>query len=131
MQIEEQCQNKGIYDYFVYNDLGYYGFNHYGADKFIEIFKDKASRLFRMKQIARDYLKKYSVARDFSAVTVEFYLVDSFEIEHFIPFYDAFRARGINAYFVAEPERIHVVGDYFDYDKAVGILDEKISYIIQ
>lgn len=39
-----------------------------------------------MKQIARDYLKKYSVARDFSAVTVEFYLVDSFEIEHFIPF---------------------------------------------
>ena len=72
MQIEEQCQNKGIYDYFVYNDLGYYGFNHYGADKFIEIFKDKASRLFRMKQIARDYLKKYSVARDFSAVTVEF-----------------------------------------------------------
>ena len=129
MQIEEQCQNKGIYDYFVYNDLGYYGFNHYGADKFIEIFKDKASRLFRMKQIAGDYLKKYSVARDFSAVTVEFYLVDSFEIEHFIPFYDAFRARGINAYFVAEPERIHVVGDYFDYDKAVGILDEKKSRI--
>ena len=35
VQIEEQCQNKGIYEYFVYDDLGYYGFIHYGADKFI------------------------------------------------------------------------------------------------
>lgn len=125
VQIEEQCQNKGIYDYFVFDDLEYYGFSYYGANKFIEIFSDKSSRLFRMKQIARDYLKKYGEVRKFSAINVEFYLVDSFEIEHFIPFYDAFRAKGINAYFVAEPKKIHVVGDYFDYDKAVGILDEK------
>ena len=125
VQIEEQCQNKGIYDYFVYDDLGYYGFSHYGADKFIEIFKDKASRLFRMKQIARDYLKKYGEVRKFSAINVEFYLVESFEIEHFILLYNILNEKGINAYFVAEPKSIHVDGDYLDYERAIKILKEK------
>ena len=125
MQIGEQCRNKGIYNYFVYDDLEYYGFSHYGADKFIEIFNDKASRLFRMKQIAEDYLKKYGEIYDYSDINVEFYLVDAFEIEHFIPFYNILNAKGINAYFVAEPKSIHVVGDYLDYERAIKILEEK------
>ncbi len=57
-------------------------------------------------------------------ITVEFYLVDAFEIYHFMPFYRFFREKGVYAIFVAEPNNINVSGKWFDYNKAIGILNE-------
>ena len=56
---------------------------------------------------------------------VEFYLVDSFEIDHFEPLYKQLRLMGINAVFVAEPPEINISGKYFDFERAIEILDDK------
>ncbi len=56
--------------------------------------------------------------------TVEFYLVDAFEIYHFMPFYNYFRNRGVFAVFVAEPTNINVSGNWFDYENAVKLLNQ-------
>ncbi len=55
---------------------------------------------------------------------IEFYLIDSFEIYHFMPFYTMLRKEGVNAIFVAEPYYAHVSGKYFDYEEAKKILNE-------
>lgn len=57
-------------------------------------------------------------------VVVEFYLVDSFEIYHFIPFYKFLRERGVYAVFIAEPQEVNVSGKWFDYERAIQILKE-------
>lgn len=51
----------------------------------------------------------------------EFYLVDSFEIYHFLPLYHFFERNGIYAYFVAEKPDIQDA--WFDYDVAIRILE--------
>lgn len=38
-------------------------------------------------------------------ITVEFYIVDAFEIYHFIPLYYMFRKNGVYALFVIEDEK--------------------------
>lgn len=55
--------------------------------------------------------------------TVEFYLVDSFEIYHFLPLYKIFRENKIYAKFVAEPCGYNTSGEWFDYDNAIRILE--------
>lgn len=57
-------------------------------------------------------------------LNVEFYLVDSFEIYHFAPYYKLFRKNGANAVFVAENNRKNVSGKWFDYEEAIKILNE-------
>lgn len=57
-------------------------------------------------------------------LNVEFYLVDSFEIYHFAPYYKLFRKNGVNAVFVAENNRKNVSGKWFDYKNAIKILNE-------
>ncbi|MCI8464441.1 MAG: hypothetical protein HFI63_01090 [Lachnospiraceae bacterium] len=56
---------------------------------------------------------------------VEFYLVDSFEIVHFLPIYEALRKEGVKARFVAEPTAIHSAGRWFDYWESIHSLQEK------
>lgn len=56
--------------------------------------------------------------------SVEFYLVDAFEVLHFEPIYHALRAIGVCTVFVAEPPWRNVVGDWFDYENAVKLLEE-------
>ncbi len=56
--------------------------------------------------------------------TVEFYLVDAFEIYHFLPFYYVFEKSGIYSRFVAEPVESNTSHSWFDYDNAVMILDQ-------
>ncbi len=61
--------------------------------------------------------------------TVEFYLVDSFEISHYIPLYKELLNNGIKARIVAEHPMINTTGDWFDYEKAIDILSkESIQY---
>lgn len=55
--------------------------------------------------------------------TVEFYLVDSFEIYHFLPLYKIFGENKIYAKFVAEPCEYNTSGEWFDYDNAIRILE--------
>lgn len=57
--------------------------------------------------------------------TVEFYIVDAFEIYHFIPLYNMFRQNGVYAIFVIEDEKINTSGKWFDYKTAKQILEEK------
>lgn len=60
-----------------------------------------------------------------SSKSVEFYLVDAFEIYHFLPIYKRMLEREIDVRFIAEPNYINVSGRWFDWDKAVEILNEK------
>lgn len=71
--------------------------------------------------ITHGYLDTYK--RE-SYLTVEFYLVDSFEIYHFLPLYNLFRNKGIYAIFVAEPSEINTSKKWFDYKRAKEILNE-------
>ena len=60
---------------------------------------------------------------------VEFYLVDAFEIFHFLPLYEQLNKTGIEARFVAERNEINVSGDWFDFEEAVKIFNKlNISY---
>lgn len=54
--------------------------------------------------------------------TVEFYLIDAFEIYHFIPLYNFFEKNGIFARFVAEKPKKKDA--WFDYEEAVQILEK-------
>lgn len=57
-------------------------------------------------------------------ITVEFYLVDAFEILHFEPLYHILRKHGVYAVFVAEDNTINTSGRWFDYSTAKKILDD-------
>lgn len=60
---------------------------------------------------------------------VEFYLVDAFEIDHFLPFYRALTEAGIKCSFVAEPGCTNTAGEWFDFLTAVETLDKYgVSY---
>ena len=54
----------------------------------------------------RDYIEK-------NLISIEFYLVDSFEVANFEPWYKFFRKNGIYAIYVAEPEEYNVSAKYF------------------
>ncbi len=57
-------------------------------------------------------------------ICIEFYLIDSFEIFHFIPLYNLFRKNGIWAIFIAESPQINTAEKWFDYENAIKILEE-------
>lgn len=60
---------------------------------------------------------------------VEFYLVDAFEIFHYMPIYNELNRRGVSARIVAEPCFTNTSGKWFDYKNAIRILKEnKIDY---
>ena len=67
-----------------------------------------------------DYWNK---SREKKMINVEFYLVDSFEIAHFLPLYNKFLEKGCNVFFIAEPIEKHVSGNYFDYKTAISELN--------
>lgn len=57
-------------------------------------------------------------------IQIDFYLIDSFEIFHFMPFYEIFANNGINAMFIVEPCSCNTAGKWFDYQSAITILEE-------
>jgi len=62
-------------------------------------------------------------AKQFEHKKVEFYLMDSFEIFHYLPIYNSLIQEGIEANFVCEPIETNTVHKWFDYDNAIKILD--------
>lgn len=53
---------------------------------------------------------------------VEFYLIDAFEIYHFLPLYKYLCSEGFSCCFVAEPPKRNSSKNWFDYDTAIKIL---------
>lgn len=65
-------------------------------------------------------------------ITIDFYLIDSFEIFHYLPIYKELLNQGINATIVAEPCNINTAKNWFDYETAVKILKElNLEYSIE
>lgn len=64
------------------------------------------------------------ITRQFKNKSVEFYLMDSFEIFHYLPIYNALISENIDAKFVCEPPEINTVKKWFDYDTAINILEK-------
>lgn len=63
------------------------------------------------------------------STSVEFYLIDAFEIFHFLPFYYFFERNGIRVKFVTEAPEINTSGKWFDYDQAIEILEaNRVKY---
>ena len=69
------------------------------------------NRIIRYKNKCMSWVNKTNLDK---SSTVEFYLVDAFEIFHFIPLYDLLRSSGIKAVFIAEPPYTNVAGSWFD-----------------
>lgn len=55
---------------------------------------------------------------------IEFYLIDAFEIYHFLPIYNELLKQGIRTRIIAEPCEINTSGKWFDYNTAIRILEE-------
>ena len=53
---------------------------------------------------------------------VDFYLIDSMEISHFLPLYLRLNQCNIKSVFIVEPTSYNVSKDWFDYDKAIKTL---------
>lgn len=77
--------------------------------------------LMELHQIVATIKRHYNFKQDATS-EVEFYLVDSFEISHFLPLYHELMWRGIRTRFVAEPCCINTVGNLFDTENANCIL---------
>ena len=79
-----------------------------------------------------DNRKQYTTNKEKKSVDVisdknsliEFYLIDAFEIYHFLPIYNELLNQGINVRIVAEPCEINSADGWFDYNTAVKILNE-------
>ena len=84
-----------------------------------------------LKHLEKFILKKYykRITKREENKKVEFYLMDAFEIFHFLPLYKELKKQGIKTNFVCEPPEINTVHKWFDYDTAVNILnDMKLDY---
>jgi len=55
---------------------------------------------------------------------VEFYMIDSFELSHFLPVYQALLQQGVKARIVAEPQAINSTTAWFDYSETIKLLKE-------
>lgn len=55
--------------------------------------------------------------------TVEFFLIDAFEIYHFLPLYYFFEKNGIFSSFVAQPSDNNASMSWFDFNTAIEILE--------
>lgn len=71
----------------------------------------------------------YKFLNYFSPTEVEFYLVDSFEIFHFLPIYWKYNDMNIKSYFICEPCLFNTSKKWFDYESSLTILkNEKVRY---
>lgn len=121
-QIAQQLLNSGIIEFIFWEEI-------------VSIFNNDIKESFQVNEvIGRDdkwientlrfIQKQVSLIQD-SSSEVEFYLIDSFEISHFLPIYQALKRNGIKACFVAEPPAINSADSWFDYQEAINILHRK------
>lgn len=115
-QILEQLQDKGYTNYITYEEF-YLSVRDRRPITELETLK---------RQVANTIAP---LLRQNKESEVEFYLVDSFEIYHYLPIYRALVKAGIKAEIIAEPPGINTAGDWFDFEEAVEILNKNhVSY---
>lgn len=95
----------------------------------MKIYKEKIGNkhiihIGKIKIIYKKHVNKNSLKQDKKS-QIEFYLIDSFEIYHYLLIYKELINRGINARIVAEPCEINTSKTWFDYDTAIKILEDK------
>lgn len=79
----------------------------------------------KIKNITTKALCYANIIRNYNPNSeIEFYLVDAFEIYHFLPYYNALKAEGVNVNYVCEPTSINTAGDWFDYKTAKDTLEK-------
>lgn len=67
----------------------------------------------------------FLTATNNDVIDVEFYLMDAFEIYHFLPIFRALTdLKNINPKFICEPPEINTHSNWFDYETALSILNE-------
>lgn len=55
---------------------------------------------------------------------VDLYLIDAFEILHFLPIYRMLKIYDADVAFIAEPPTVNVAGSWFDYDTGITLLNK-------
>ncbi len=112
------------YKYFVPNDYSSYLNQEFGNYMCFPNDIGYSHHLDIRKQYTTNEEKKsVDVISDKNSL-IEFYLIDAFEIYHFLPIYNELLNQGINVRIVAEPCEINSDGGWFDYNTAVKILKE-------
>lgn len=92
----------------------------------LDSIKNRFKRIFKANK-----QKDLPLVKD-NASQVEFYLIDAFEIFHFLPLYFDLLKSNIRARIVAEPNSINTSQNWFDYKEAIKILDRfDINYATQ
>lgn len=102
--------------------------NKYGTS----IFRKKIEKLIIATKSVKFYalLKiKHQIEFIYSKLfnknkSIEFYMMDSFEIYHFLPIYKELKKQKIKVKYICEPADINISGTWFDYENAINILEE-------
>lgn len=127
ISIAEQLMDNKIIQFILYKDLeaflesgciDYASYCENSMQQIINHYRKRIEESESNNTLLNEFLQK-------KMVTVEFYLVDAFEIFHFEPLYNLLREHGIYARFVAEPKDRNTAGGWFDYETAKKILNER------
>lgn len=99
--------------------------NMVSLNKYMMIFMIRKARLLLRRILNKIHDYYYLIINGVCGTNVEFYLVDSFEIFHFLPLYNAFKSIGVSTRFVLEKPLYNTSGKWFDFKEAKRILKEK------
>ncbi len=118
-QIERMLQEKNIENYVVFDDI---------VAMINKSEKCDVNRRVHNSKVANKIAEDIFRIADFES-QVEFYIVDAFEIYHYLPLYNELHNQGIMVQMIAEPCGINSAGEWFNYYKAIDILEKlNISY---
>lgn len=99
--------------------------------EYFENYKELSKRKINIREYEKKIKYRYFPFKIFSRnnIIIDFYLIDSFEIFHFMPFYYGFVNVGFDVKFIAEPCCKNTAKTWFDYSNAVKILeDNNLAY---
>ena len=86
------------------------------------ILEKRVSWHIKSNPLSKRYTRKYNL--DSQIICVEFYLMDAFEIYHYLPIYNALlKEKNFSPVFICEPCKNNVHGDWFNYIEAKKILE--------
>lgn len=119
-QIAKQLWENGILYFYLWEEvIGLFNFDKQTeAVKIREKIGGKYDEHFEKIQTIKEMV---NLKQDENS-QVEFYLVDSFEISHFLPIYTALKKEGVRVRIVAEPSAINSAEDWFNYHDAIDEL---------
>ncbi len=121
-EVSANLSKKQIYNYLYWDEvLEMFGFSNVFNNSF------ESNGQMRSNQWVKNSLvtvEKILDLKENLESVVEFYVTFSFEILHFLPFYNGMKNRGINVSIVLEHPAINVAQDFLDYAEAVRTLNK-------